>query len=519
MERKRETWKSQIGLILAAAGNAVGLGNLLRFPSKAALYGGGVFMVPYFISLALLGLPVMLLEWVIGRYAGKRGHGSMTGIMGLFFGHANWARILGSLGVAIPVLIVMYYIWIESWTLGFAFLSLLKKIPAPVVTTDPYLAMKPYLDFFKNYTSYSTYTFKIFSTNFVIAIPSLCALVFFWITLLVNWWILQKGIARGIEITAKIGMPTLIIMGIFLGFVSISTNNWKGLEGLKFIYNLNLSGINNPKVWVEAAGQIFFTLSLGMGAIATYASYVKPKEDIVKMGLSTAGFNEFVELVIGASIAIPAAFAMFGASVVKELGEVGTFRIGFMTMPAVLMKLSLGPYIAFIWFSLLFIAALTSSLALSQPLIALFEDEMKWSHTKSVTVTMLLIVLGGHLSAFVPKFLDEVDFWAGCVFLLLFALFEIFVFVWCFGIENFYKELTKDTSIKLPKIVVYITGVISPIFILAISYFWFSHQLGQIISEADPNKWIARIFITAFLLFLGIIAVISRKRVLEGPRI
>lgn len=90
MDRKRETWATKAGLILAAAGNAVGLGNLLRFPSKAALYGGGAFMLPYFISLLLLGLPVMLIEWVIGRYAGKRGHGSMTGILGLF-----WTCILG----------------------------------------------------------------------------------------------------------------------------------------------------------------------------------------------------------------------------------------------------------------------------------------------------------------------------------------------------------------------------------------------------------------------------------------
>lgn len=111
--KKRETWASKIGLIFAAAGNAIGLGNLLRFPSKVALYGGGAFMIPYFVSLFLLGLPLMILEWIIGRYAGSKGHGSMTGIMGSLFHHANWARVLGSLGVAIPFLIVCYYIYIE----------------------------------------------------------------------------------------------------------------------------------------------------------------------------------------------------------------------------------------------------------------------------------------------------------------------------------------------------------------------------------------------------------------------
>ncbi|MCS7200086.1 MAG: sodium-dependent transporter [Caldimicrobium sp.] len=502
MTKSRETWGTKVGLILASAGNAVGLGNLLRFPSKAALYGGGAFMVPYFISLLLLGLPVMLIEWVIGRYAGRFGHGSMTGIMGLFFKQASWARALGSLGVAIPILIVMYYLYVESWTLGFAILSLLGRLPEPQPSLDPKMAMAPYVNFFKEYTK-----------------PSFLAGVFFWITLIINWVILQRGVVRGIELTAKIGMPLLIAMGLFLGIISLATNNWAGLEGLKFIYNLNLSGIKDPMVWIEASGQIFFTLSLGMGAIATYASYVKPREDVVKAGLWTAGVNEFVEVIIGASIAIPAAFAMFGALAIPELAKEGTFRLGFMTMPAILMNLPLGQILSFIWFMLLFVAALTSSLALIQPMIALFEDEMKWSHTKAVAVSMLMVIIGAHCCAFLPHFLDEFDFWAGAVFLLLLAFIEIIVFVWVFGIDNFYQELTRDTAIKLPKIFVYIIGILSPLFIIFIAYFWFSEKILEVLTEKDPFKWLARLFILGVVIFLCIIAIISRKRVLEGPRI
>lgn len=285
-------------------------------------------------------------------------------------------------------------------------------------------------------------------------------------------------------------MPALIFMGLLLGVISLSTNNWIGIEGLKFIYNLNLSVLKDPMTWIEASGQIFFTLSLGMGAIATYASYVKPKEDVIKAGLWTAGINEFVEVIIGASIAIPAAFAMFGALAIPELAKEGTFRLGFMTMPAILMSLSLGKGLAFVWFILLFIAALTSSLALTQPLVALFEDEMKWSHTRAVTFSMLLVILGAHLCAYIPNFLDELDFWAGAVFLLLFALIEIIVFIWVFGVENFYRELTLDTSIKLPKSFVYFTGTISPLFIFFIGYFWFSEKLLDVLKEPIPtNGW------------------------------
>ncbi|MFN4196825.1 MAG: sodium-dependent transporter [Caldimicrobium sp.] len=498
---KRETWATRLGLILAAAGNAVGLGNILRFPSKAALYGGGAFMVPYFISLLLLGLPVMILEWVIGRVAGRKGHGSMTGILGTFFNQATWSRILGSVGIAIPVIIVMYYIYIESWVLGYAILSLFGQLPKPVVTSDYKEAMAPFVNFFRAYTA-----------------PSITALIFLWITLGINWIILQRGIAKGIEITGKIGIPGLILIGLILSYVALSVRDWSGIEGLKFVYNLNLSGIKDPNIWVEAAGQIFFTLSLGMGAIATYASYVKPKEDVVKAGILTASVNEFVELVIGASIVIPAAFAMFGALSVPELAKEGTFRIGFMTMPAILLNLSMGTLISFLWFVLLFLAALTSSLALIQPLVAFFEDEMKWSHTKSVSISMLIVILGAHLCAFIPVFIDELDFWAGSFLLIFFALIEIFVFVWAFGLNNFYKELITDTSIRLPKFFVYILGIISPLFILFIGYFWFSEKLLDTLKEPDPYKWLARTFLLLLILLLVILAVISKKRVLREER-
>ena len=499
--RNREKWGSRIGLIFAAAGNAVGLGNLLRFPSKVALYGGGAFMIPYFIALFVIGLPLMIIEWVIGRYAGAKGHGSMTGIMGSFFNHSYPARVLGSVGVAIPFLIVVYYIYIASWTLGFAVLSLFGQMPQPVTTEDPIQAMKPYLDFFKSYTS-----------------PSGVALLFLTLTIGISWYILQRGIAKGIEILSKFGIPALLLMGIFLSLVSLSINNWRGLEGLRFIYTPDLSQLTNPQVWIEASGQIFFTLSLGMGAIATYASYVREREDVVKAGLYTAGVNEFVEVVIGASIAIPAAFAVFGAMAVPELAKEGTFRIGFMTMPAILMSLPLGSLLSFVWFLLLFIAALTSVVALVQPLVALFEDEMRWSHTKSVAVSMVMVSVGALLSAFVPGFIDDVDFWAGTLMLIFFGLLEIIIFVWVFGVDKFHKELTRDAFIKLPKWLVYVFAVVSPTFIFALLYAWGITRLPEVLSQTDTGVMISRLFIIATLVFLAFVAIESKRRYLKYPK-
>uniref|UniRef100_A0A7V5XI91 Sodium:calcium symporter n=1 Tax=Thermodesulfobacterium geofontis TaxID=1295609 RepID=A0A7V5XI91_9BACT len=491
--RKRETWATQIGLILAAAGNAIGLGNILRFPSKVALYGGGAFMLPYFISLFLLGFPLMILEWVIGRYAGSKGHGSMVGIMGVFFNQSSLPRIIGSLGVAIPFLIVCYYIYIESWTLGFAFLSLFKKLPQSIEYTDPNLALIPFLKFYKEYTQ-----------------PSFLAIFFLLITLVLNWYILKRGIVNGIELTAKIGIPLLFLMGIFLSIVSLSINNWKGVEGLYFIFKPNFSRLTDPQVWVEASGQVFFTLSLAMGAIATYASYVKKNEDVVKMGLYTAGLNELVEIGIGASIAIPAAFAIFGAASIPQLAQEGTFRLGFMSMPAILASLPFGYIFSFIWFLLLFIAAFTSSLALIQPLVALFEDELKISHNLAVNLSMVMVTLGAFLSAFVPDFLDELDFWAGAVFLILFAFIEILVFVWLFGVDNFYKELTRNTFLKIPKVMVYGFYGVSLIFIGILFYFWILIKLPQYFQNITWNIVIARSFIIGTIFTLGLLAIKSK---------
>jgi Na+-dependent transporters of the SNF family len=510
---KRETWQTKIGLIFAAAGNAIGLGNLLRFPSKVALYGGGAFMVPYFVALFLLGIPLMLIEWVIGRYAGAKGHGSMTGIIGSFFNHSYGSRVLGSIGVSIPVLIVCYYIYIESWTLGFAFLSLFGQMPQPVQSPDYKTAMEPYVSFFNNYMKPSNIDLGFLE----IIRPSLTALVFLVITLAINWVILQRGIVKGIELTAKYGLPLLILMGIFLGFVSLSMNGWKGVEGLLFIYTPDFSKLSDPQVWLEASGQIFFTLSLGMGAIATYASYVERNEDVVKAGLLTAGLNEFVEVVIGASIAIPAAFAVFGALAVPELAKEGTFRIGFMSMPAILMSLPLGSLLSTVWFFLLFIAALTSSLALTQPLVALLEDEMRWDHSKAVNVSMLLVSAGAFLSAFVPGFIDDVDFWAGTLMLLFFGLLEIIIFVWVFGVHNFHRELNTNSFIKIPKALVYFFAVVSPAFLVILLHFWGVTKLPQVLSQTEPGVLIARAFVIFVLVLIAFFSVESRRRYLAGP--
>jgi len=179
---KREVWGTRIGLILAMAGNAVGLGNFLRFPVQAAANGGGAFMIPYFIAFLLLGIPVMWVEWGLGRFGGKHGEGTAPGVF-----HHIWdnpvAKYLGVLGIGLPTLIAIYYCYIESWTMGYAYYSLTDAFHG---ITDR-AGMTAFLQSYQGVANGET------------TINLGPAYLFFLLTIVINIWILSKGLVKGIE--------------------------------------------------------------------------------------------------------------------------------------------------------------------------------------------------------------------------------------------------------------------------------------------------------------------------------
>ncbi|HET6567538.1 MAG TPA: hypothetical protein VFG50_06200, partial [Rhodothermales bacterium] len=186
-----EAWGSRIGLILAMAGNAVGLGNFLRFPVQATANGGGSFMITYFIALLLLGIPLMWIEWGIGRHGGRYRKGHIPGMFASLW-HSRAAKYVGALGLVIPLVILIYYTYIESWTLAYTFFSLIKDYWGN--TTQE--AMTTYLHSFQSIGDPSVHgAWKAF--------------LFFFVTLFLNIWVVSKGISGGIERLAKIGMPIL----------------------------------------------------------------------------------------------------------------------------------------------------------------------------------------------------------------------------------------------------------------------------------------------------------------------
>jgi len=238
---------------------------------------------------------------------------------------------------------------------------------------------------------------------------------------------------------------------------------------LNFLWEPKFDSLSNPKVWLAAAGQIFFTLSVGQGCVHCYASYLRENEDIALNSL-TAGFtNEFVEIVLGASIVVPIAVAYLGLDWIKA--NVG-FEMGFRTMPMLFQNW--GPWLAAIaglcWFGLLFFAGITSSLAMGQPVIAFMEDSFGVKRERSALLLGLLVLI---LSIPAIIFYEagafgEFDYWAGTFSLALFALGETVNFAWIFGIDKVWKEINAGADIKIPKIFKYVIKYVTPVFLLAV---------------------------------------------------
>jgi SNF family Na+-dependent transporter len=502
MSARRESWGSRLGLILAMAGNAVGLGNFLRFPRQAVLNGGGAFMIPYFVALLLLGIPLMWVEWAIGRFGGRHGHGSTPGMFALLWRHPV-AKYLGALGIAIPLCFVTYYTTIEGWTLAFAGLSAVKHYWG----VDTFAEMSRYLGQFQGREAAG-------AGEYFSGVGAV--LTFYLVTLGINLWVLSRGVSRGIERLAKIALPTLFLFAVVLvvRVVTLPAPDLAHPEntvaaGFAYIWNPDLSMLGNPAVWLAAAGQIFFTLSIGTGSIHTYASYVRPDDDIVLTGLSTSATNEFAEIVLGSSIAIPAAVAFFGLTETRMIAEAGSFDLGFQAMPLIFQKMGvLGPLWGCLWFALLFFAGITSSVALAQPSIAFLQDELGLTRGRAVAATGGIMLAGGLPCVLFlgHGFLDEMDFWAGTFGLVVFALVEVVLFALVFGIDRAWDEMTRGADLRLPRGVRFVLRWVTPVFLVVMLAAWAVRDAVPVITLAGRDPADVPYLLAARGLMLAVLA-------------
>ncbi len=502
---RRDLWVTRSGLILAMAGNAVGLGNFLRFPVQAAENGGGAFMIPYFIAFLLIGIPLMWTEWAIGRYGGAQGRGTTPAVFGLLWNNA-FSRVIGVFGLWIPLVVAIYYIYLESWTLGYSIHFITGTSPQLDVGgsgTKDYV--QPFSDFLGTYIGAGGG--NLFS-------PSVMAYCAFIATLAINFVILLRGISKGVEIFAKFALPALFIMAIVIlvRVLTLKTPNGSAIEGLNFLWNPDFSALRNPGVWVAAAGQIFFTLSLGFGAIITYASYLRSKQDVTLSGLTSATINETAEVVLGGSIAIPAAVAFFGVAGAVSIAKSGAFSLGFVSLPAIFASMPAGQFLGFLWFFLLFFAGLTSSLAIMQPVITFFQDEFSLSRTKAVLTTMGIIIVSVLMVIFINQTLDEWDFWVGTIGIVVFGLLEIIIFMWIFGGERAWKEINRNGIIKVPRIFYYVLRYITPLFMLVLLAWWGVKHLPNELEKTGWTIWVSRAYLILLFAVLTVLVFIAEKR-------
>jgi SNF family Na+-dependent transporter len=455
---QNESWGTRVGLILAMAGNAVGLGNFLRFPVQAVNNGGGAFIIPYLICFLLMGIPLLWIEWSMGRFGGRSNNHSTPFILDTMTKRAFW-KYFGVFGIFTNIAVAAYYCYIESWTMSYVYHS--------IVGTFDGLSQTQVAAFFTSYVDIGHSTTGI----------PYEAVVFYILCLGLNTWILSRGLA-GVEKAAKIGMPLLILFGVFLALrgltlgtsgASAEVPTASAWDGLNFLWTPQFDSLSNPKVWLAAAGQIFFTLSVGMGTIHCYAAYVKSKDDIALNAVSAGFTNEFVEVVLGSLIVIPIAAGYLGLDWVKENAG---FGMAFQTMPFLFEKW--GPVLSAVagvmWFGLLFFAGITSSLAMGTPWMGFMRDEFGWGRIKgSLSFGLIVLVLGLPTVIFYQEgVFDEYDYWAGTVALVVFALAETILFSWVFGIDRGWKELMSGSDLNVPTIYKFIIKYITPLLLLLV---------------------------------------------------
>jgi len=508
---QRENWGSKIGVILAVAGSAVGLGNFLRFPVQATSHGGGAFMIPYFLAFLLMGIPIAWVEWTIGRYGGKHGHGTAPGVYHVITGGKRWSKYLGVTAILGPLCIFFYYCYVEGWTLAYAFFSLMGEYRQ---IADPE-HMKAFLSGFQGVEIN-----QFFNGPWV-------AYAIFAFVFIVNFYFIYRGVTKGIEQLNKVALPLMAIIGILLlarvmtlGAPHPNHPEQNFINGLGFMWNPDFNALKDASVWLAAAGQIFFTLSIGMGSMMAYASYLRAKDDVALSSLTANSTNEFFEVIIGGSIVIPASFMFLGSVGAQQVAQGGSFNLGFVTMPLIFNQMAGGTLVGFLWFFLLFLAGITSSVSLLQPAIAFLEDELKWTRHQAVAVLGIIsfAVCNFIIFTLARGSMDELDFWSGTMLPVFNALVEVALFAWVFGLVRGFREMDLGADLKIPRFFKYIILIITPGSLLAILVAWFIQQgipiltLKGVPAENHTVIWLTRLVLLGVLTLIIMVVRAARRR-------
>ncbi|MBP2145299.1 NSS family neurotransmitter:Na+ symporter [Methanofollis sp. W23] len=416
---KRAEW-SRYGFILAAIGSAVGLGNIWRFPYVVGENGGGAFLIPYIISFLCFGIPLMILEFTVGR--GFRG--SVVTAFGRL--HPR-LRHLGLLPFVMVIVVFSYYSVIAGWTLAYVLFS-----------------VTGYMDF-ETFTS------------------SPLPLVTFFATILLAGSVVKVDLKAGIERANRYLMP---VLGLALLVMLVQALTLPGVQaGLTYYLTPDLSVLSDPGIWVQAAGQVFFSLSIGFGVLLTYGSYLSDTESIPRSAVLIAGADFLVALIAG-FIIFPVVFS-FG------FDPVSGPQLAFITLPEIFSTMAFGSFFGALFFILLFVGALSSILSMVEGGVATIVDEWAWPREKATLLVCILAAIIGLPSAlsyagfditlFGAPFLDSVDLLFGILLVPVSASVICIAFSWLWKPESLLAEVNKNSRFKFPRAAVTYLRYVVPV--------------------------------------------------------
>lgn len=433
---KRSTFSGKLGFVLSAAGASVGLGNIWRFPYLAAKYGGGIFLLVYIILALTFGYTMIVAETTIGHMTKKSPVGAYQS-----FGKAGWIKFGGWINAVIPILIVPYYSVIGGWVI--------KYLAGYVMGQGTDLASDGYFSAFISDGVSTEICFILFSL-FTVAI-------------------IYAGVRNGVERVSKFMMPILVVLSVIIAVYSVTRPG--AMAGVKYFLVPNMDNFSWMTV-VAAMGQMFYSLSIAMGILVTFGSYMKRDVAIEDSTRNVEIFDTAIAIMAGLMI-IPAVFAFSG-------GDAASLQAGpslmFITIPKVFESMGLGRLVGIMFFLLVLCAAVTSSIALTESAVSTFQDELKWGRKKATVVVGVIMITLGSLSAlgYGPlagvkiigmQFLDFFDFLTNSVMMPIAAFTTCLLVSKVIGVKKIEEEvLHGEGTFRRKKIFNFMIKYLCPIF-------------------------------------------------------
>ena len=438
-DNERSSFSGKLGYVLAVAGSAVGLGNIWRFPYLAAKYGGGIFLLVYLILMLTFGYVLIVSETTLGRLTRKSPVGAFNA-----FGKSLPFKIGGWINAVIPMLIIPYYSVIGGWVFKYLFEYLRGSTDA--LAEDSYF------------------------TGFITAGASVE--VWFLIFTLVVLLIIVAGVEHGIEKVSKMMMPVLVILAIIVSIYSVTRPG--AFEGVKYFLIPNFDNFSWMTI-VAAMGQMFYSLSIAMGILYTYGSYMKKDVDIEQSTSQIEVFDTAIAFLAGLMI-IPAVFSFFNGD--PEKLKAGP-SLMFITLPKVFASMGMGRIIGIVFFLLVLLAALTSAISLAESCVSTLEDQLGWKRNIASVIIGIIIVVLGSFSAlgfgmldFVQilgmSILDFFDFLTNSLMMPIAALSTCILIVYVVGVDKIVEEVETSSKFKRKGIYKFFIKYLAPICILVI---------------------------------------------------